>query len=154
MPTLRTLTEEEREELDRLSHDGLLALELLGLAQLDSSETPPDVAVIALALDRLRSGQAEVPEMEEDDLAYALGSLWGAWTARTSGWEWAWLTLDDGFDGFVLAPEDQTYAIWPHHYLYGLLVQPEEENTAAILSEEISAGRLPPSEPGALMLLG
>ena len=86
------------------------------------------IAAIRDLVDALRTG-TKLPAgfEEEDDVAYALGSLWGAHAARLAGWEWAWLQLDDGFDGFAILPEDQAYAVWPHHFVYGLITQPEEE---------------------------
>ena len=150
MPTTRALTPEEEAELNTLYVEGEDFLELP-----EDLDLAGRLEALRLVVDQVRAGE-ELPEPydEADELAYVLGTLWGRWVAERSGWAWTWLTLDDGFEGYAMVPEDEAYAVWPHHFLYGLLELDELENTTAVLAECIWGRELPPSEAGALVLLG
>jgi len=155
MPALRPLTSDEEAELSELTQEALDCLDGVGGFSAEAAGLEAVLTVMAGVVDEVRGGRALGPPFDEaDDAAYALGSLWGARVSADSGWAWGWLTLDDGFEGYVLVPEDGAYAVWPHHFLYGLLSEAETENTVRVLAECIVAGELPPAEPGALVLLG
>ncbi len=151
MPTIRDLSQAERQELDEFAQQGLSVLpQDLG----EGAKLIVRLEALRDLVDRVREGESPAPPYDEsDELAYVLGSLWGSWVAERSGWAWKHLTLDDGMEGLALVPEDEAYAVWPHHFLYGLLELAEAENTALVLAECIWGRELPPAQPGELVLL-
>lgn len=150
MPTTRPLDDDEQHELRDLSAQGAEVLDLPEEADLATR-----LEALRVLVERVRDGEPPAaPYDETDELAYALGSLWGDLVVAASGWTWTWLSLDDGLEGYALVPADRAYAVWPHHYLYGLLEVEEAENTVVVLAECIIEGELPPSEAEALLLLG
>ena len=118
----RPLTPDEEAELD------LLFSGALGLLPPIPDQSSPDflIGAVHLLIEAVRAGQG--PEAPLDDVATALGALWGDELCRVAGWSWCYLTYDSGLEGAAICPPDRGTALLPVHYLHRLLVRPELPN--------------------------
>ena len=124
MPVVeRPLTAEEEAELD------LLFSGALGLLPPVTEQGAPDflIGAVQLFVEAHRAGQG--PEAAVEDLATAMGALWGDELCRVAGWQWCYLTFDGGLEGAAVCPPDRSLAVLPVHYLHRLLTRPALPNT-------------------------
>ena len=155
MPESRSLSAEEEVELEQYL---LMGLELVPLPEdigdIDARDPALLVLGVGALLDALRSG-AELPEgLDIESVSTSLGVLLGEELCRVVGWTWRHLLFEDGFEGLAVASRDQGLAMMPIHYIYGLISQPDQENTLGMLFAMIQSGDTPEVSPGDWRILG
>jgi hypothetical protein len=155
MPTSRKLNSEEEAELEHLL---LLGLELVplpeALVDLDARDPALLVLGISAMMDAVRAGAPLPDGMALEDLSTCLGVLLGEELCRCSGWSWAYLVFEDGFEGLAVSDSRQGLAMLPIHYVYGLLMDPAADNTLSMLFSMIRQNETPEVDPGAWRILG
>jgi len=155
MPQIRELDSEEELELERYL---LMGLELVplpeALVDIDSRDPALLVLGICAMVDAVRAG-ATLPEgMSLEDLSTCLGVLLGEELCRAAGWSWSHLCFDDGFEGLAVAEPGRGLAMLPIHYIFGLLSDPEADNSLSMLFSMILRAETPEVEPGDWRILG
>jgi hypothetical protein len=148
----RPVTRKELAEIDDLFQQGV---EWLGMV-VDVPENLDDGAAVAALVrtlvDERRAGRARAIRAGTEEIAYAIGTVWGDALRSRLGWRWCFLDSDPG--ALAVEAPDGAYAVHPQHFLYRLLARPDLDNTAALLPHMIAAGELPPSTPGEHVMLG
>lgn len=136
---------EEQQELRALVIDGL---ELVGwFATLPEDETDNDLMLTALqgCVSQLRE-QADFPIAEfnnYEDLAYALGSLFGSLICDSHGWHWCHLTLADGNDVWAVASNEGHHCCYPHHLLHDVLIAVQDSRLKLLFNRLAVTQELP-----------
>ena len=148
VPTPRTLNQDEEAEIEQFL---LMALEWVPLPQdvtdIDARDPALLVMGVSAVVDAVRSGEVLPEGVDLGSLATGLGVLFGEELCRVVQWEWRYLVFDDGFEGLAVARSDGSLAVLPIHYLYGLLSEPEMDNTVGILFGMIRNGDTPEAKP-------
>ena len=146
MPVERPLTAEEQSELDELFS---IALGYLPVQQQDDPSFL--IGALHLLIEEGRAGRlASVPL---DDLATYGGVVWGDELCRLAGWEWCYLTLEDGPEGASVVTPDRALAVMPIHLVYRWLTRAQAPNDCQPLFDRVSRQ---PTEapPGGYLLVG
>ncbi len=140
--------QDELNDLGQLSNDGIECLTALVDLPADR-DSAAVVRAVRQFVDEVRQG-TPLPSGHRDleQVAYKLGTLWGDQLCHAAEWEWVHLQEDDGIEGWAVASPDRSHACFAHHFLFGKLAEPENDNTVALLFNMISEGRVPPSSPG------
>ena len=106
---------------------------------------------IAKGIDEARSPGKKLAQI--DNLAIALGALWGETVCRTCGWQWMKIQ-EPGKSGHAeVCSPDKAFRVNPIARIYDLLKNKRLPNNSALLFNMIEAGALPQSVAGALMPL-
>jgi hypothetical protein len=146
---------DELQDLEQLVHEGIECLGFIVDLPSDLDDSAAVVRAIRQFADEVHQG-TPLPRGYRDleQVAYALGMLWGDELRQAFEWEWVYLQTDDGFEGWAVVSPDRSYACFAHHFIFGKLAKPESDNTIALLFNMIAAGRVPSSSPGSYMTLG
>jgi len=118
-------------------------LEVLGL------DASADAKAVIEAIDKFvfewQEGKRPPSDgFDPEDAPYALGSLWGDQLVRRFGWEWAMVTFHDHDDSVapgVLSP-DRSLAVYPIHFLFGALEDPDVDVTIALSYNMLEVGKV------------
>ena len=154
LPVERTLNQDEESELEQYL---LMALEWVPLpdevTDIDAHDPALLVMGVSTMVDAIRSGEPLPEGVDLGVLATGLGVLLGEELCRVVQWQWRYLVFDDGFEGLVVARPDNSLAVLPIHYLYGLLSESKLDNTVGLLFGMIRNGDTPAAEPGEWRIL-
>ena len=155
MPTSRSLDSEEEGDLDRYL---LMGLELVpipaGVEDLDRQDPALLVLGIGTLVDAVRSGLTLPDGLGVEEMSTSLGVLLGEELCRCVGWSWVYLTFEDGFEGLAVADSQGGLAMLPIHYIFGLLTQPDVDNSLGMLFQMIRDGQTPEVSAGDWRILG
>ncbi len=144
VPTERSLTDEEREAMAKVSET---ARRFVG------AEGAPTAVVesIAAFLDEVRLGKREAPTSQ--DVRLGLGVLWGEQLRAQVGWRWVHLSYPDGFASYALVPDDRAFACFPLNRVPEAL-RKAGTNTSARVFESIRENALPARRANAYLVIG
>jgi len=148
--------QEELEDFEELAQQGIECLNLIIEVPQNLDDTGVLIATIRDAVDVVREGEADIPNNYEDfeEIAFALGTLWGDVVCRTSDWEWVYLEEDNGYEGWAITSNDRSYACYPHHLVLEILYTQDRENNLVSLFNMIDNSILPPASPGDYIIIG
>jgi hypothetical protein len=145
----RSLTKDEREELDMLWQRGVECIGFVVYLPRDLSDSSLVVGKIREFVDGYREGQRPGGDYGDvQTVAYAVGSLWGEEVCEALGWEWIQVTDESGSERLVVVSPDRAYLCDPHLAIFRLLAKPEIDNTVALVFNMLRAGKAPSSKPG------
>lgn len=125
-------------------------LDVLGL---DAGASADDIveAIDAFVFNWQRGDRPSGLAVDEEDLPFALGSLWGEQLNRAFGWQWQIVTFHQ--HGNTVAPgvltPDHAFAIYPIHFLIGCLQNPDVDATVALSFNMLRESKIPGGEAGA-----
>lgn len=92
----------------------------------------------------LRRQQASGKPIEDEELAFNLGYLYGDAIAKSLEWELVFLKTTYMEDGEVAAVSpDREYAAYPAPFIYRLLMEPSRDNTIALSINMLRENRMP-----------
>jgi hypothetical protein len=148
MPAERRLDEEEQEELVFLLQG---ALELIPLVE-DINVPEQVVRSIRQFIDETRKKGYSPEKLEE--ISFQVGALWGDQLHRELDWPWVHLAYEDGFDGYAIVSPDRSLVCFPMHLVYKMLVDPQQENVAALLFNMLRSGDMPQVSANAYSTVG
>jgi hypothetical protein len=150
----RALTDEEEAELSVLLTMGLERVPLPPEVE-DIDEVDPALLILGMAdvVDALHAGEPLPEGLSREELAMALGALWGEELCRLAGWRWRYLQREDGLEGLIVAAPRKGFAVMPMSLLLGALAS-GEATTVRDLFFALREGELGEGEPGALRILG
>ncbi|MEL6343381.1 MAG: hypothetical protein AAFV53_09615 [Myxococcota bacterium] len=141
MPVARPLSAEEEGELNQLFSAAL------GLLPVGEQSDPHFlIAAMQLLIEEVRAGRG--PDLSAADLATQLGVVWGDELCRVAGWQWRYLTLDNGLEGVAVISEDRAFVALPIHFLHRLLTRADAENHCLSRFQQILARQLGTPVPG------
>jgi hypothetical protein len=144
VPTERSLTDEEREAMAKVSET---ARRLVG-----AKGAPTEIiGSIAAFLDDVRLGKREEPTSQ--DVRLGLGVLWGEQLRAQVGWRWVHLSYPDGFASYALVPDDRAFACFPLNRVPEAL-RKAGTNTSARVFESIRENVLPARKENAYLVIG
>jgi hypothetical protein len=88
------------------------------------------------------------------NFAASMGVLWGMAVCRVAGWQWRAFILD-GVQTLGIISPNSAHAVATTNYMYFLLAQQGDavDNTVKLLFNMIRESKLPPSQPGACLVL-
>jgi hypothetical protein len=150
----RTLTHRDQKELDELIEQGL---ELLGGTPGMNDhfpEDPDDVVAIATAIRAyVDDFRVQGGNQNAEQIAFAIGALYGDVLAREL--EWTWVLLDVGQGPlFGIVPSDRSVAMRPQLFLFRLLSNQHSDNTTLLVFNMLRAGQMPKAAPKSYSELG
>ncbi len=146
MATERLFSTEELEDIPELLSQ---AYELLNLNEASLPETAVEIVeMIEAAVDDLRD--EELSEEEATNLAFPLGYLLGEQVRKTVGWEWRYVTQDNGFESYGVVRPDKAFVYFAMKDIYDLLLNSEDELNLVLLFNMITGDAL--EVPGAKRL--
>ena len=155
MPTHRSLSEEEEQDLDSYLVMGLELVPLPeGVDEIDQRDGSLLVLGIGALVEALRTGAPPPDGLDGSELATCLGVLLGEELCRVAGWSWVQLSFEDGFEGLAAVDSNHGLAMLPIHYVYGLLGDPELDNSIGVLFQMICRKETPDVSPGDWRILG
>jgi hypothetical protein len=143
-PTERSLTDEEREAMMKVSET---ARRFVG-----ANGAPTEIiGSIASFLEDVRLGRRDEPKSQ--DVRLGLGVLWGEQLRAQVGWRWVHLTYPDGFASYALVPDDRAFACFPLNRVPEVLGG-GGANTSAHIFESIRENALPTRHPNTYLVIG
>ena len=80
--------------------------------------------------------------------------VFGEELCRVMGWSWVQLSFEDGFEGLAVAEPGYGLAMLPIHFIYGLLEDPDQDNTIGMLFQMICRSETPEVSDGDWRILG
>jgi hypothetical protein len=147
--TSRPLTAEERKEIADWVASGLRGLTLEG----GSGVNDELQGILRLVIDKFRRWDAAQREAKLEMTSLCIGCLWGQTICDQVGWEWAKVRLGADWEGYGIVSPTKSHVVFPLHFVRDLLSDPERDQTSRALYNLLKARKLPPSEPGALLVL-
>lgn len=148
MPNEREL---DRDEISELTSYERQAHSLLPADFIDV-EPKEVVGAIKIAIQTLRA--RKMTHDEVTDVAFALGYLYGEQLRKKFGWNWRYVTQDNGFESYGVISADKAFVCFSIKSVYELLLDPQKDNASLLLFNMIDGGNIPEPEPGRLQSLG
>ena len=150
MTELRPLNSGEQSELDL---NMVMALELIPIDPAQQEEGYL-IAGIHMMIEALRLGDDLPVGVNANEIPVCLGVLWAEELCRIGRWEWAYATLDSGFEGACVHDPELSRICFPIHCIQRWIVDKEEENRAMQFFAQLCHPPKPALPKNALVVMG
>jgi hypothetical protein len=139
MPSERTLSPDEFSELNSMLPE---AYKLLGF---DENSLPNDNAKVVQKIDQTLGElrQQNLSEEEANNIAFPIGYLLGEKLRETVGWQWRYVTQDDGFESYGVVSQNKSHVYYAMNDVYNLLLQADDELNIMLLFNMIKSKAFP-----------
>ncbi|MGB8647775.1 MAG: hypothetical protein WCF84_21250 [Anaerolineae bacterium] len=144
----RKLTTEELQEIAEAGQEAVALIPALA----EQPDSQAFVGTIHAFIDQAR--RTSYPADETEQMSIPLGACLGAVICHTANWEWTYVTLENGFQGYGVVPADRGYVLFPMSWVHALLARPERENNILKLVGLLRSGQLPSNKQKTYMQLG
>lgn len=105
-----------------------------------ATATPDDVQQrIYNEINRIRDEYYRYDSDDLDEIAAALGSLWGESVCDAMGWEWRVIKIDD-YESIAVVSTSRSCLVFPVEYISELLKDPDRDHTSLLLYNMIKKG--------------
>ena len=147
MPTFRSLTREEEQEIDRYL---IFAMELVPIVP-EAQEEGFLIVATHIMIEALREGQQAPSGVSLDDVVLWLGILWGEELCRVANWNWGYLSLENDFEALAVVDQNKGRACFPMHLIANWIQNKEQTNDCMTLFAGLFKGK-PLAENGFVVL--
>ena len=139
MASERNLTSKEISELN-----AMLSKEYK-LIDLDENAIPNNNVDVVAQIDKTLSALRlqRLPDDKANSIAFTLGFLLGEKWREAFGWDWRFITQDNGFSSYGVVRPDKSYVYFAMKDIYQLLIDRRDELNILLLFNMVKANSLP-----------